>query len=261
MRGRSANLIFMLFVFSAVITCPYLRAQATQDVQAKAVLTKALAAAGGATAIAAIQDFSATGTISYYWGAEVVKGTVTVKARGPAQFRLDAILPSGTRTWAVSNGQGTLIELDGTRSKIPYYNAINFGLLSWRLPFIVKALTDSSASISQKGLTQTKGGTAYQIHIQNTDSSIPDAFVANLKSMDYFFDSTTYVLIKTVDSNYSTTNTVQAYEHALMYSDYRNVGVMIPFSITELINNQQTWTVQLDSINFNVGLSDTDFKL
>lgn len=250
-------------VFVLACSASYLAlAQGTKDLEAVKVLSAAVDAAGGVPTIIAIQDFSATGTATYYWAKQSVPAPVTLKARGASQFRVDAILDSGTRSWVASNGMGTLVNTDGIRTKIPFYNAVNVGILSWRLPNIMTALTDPTITASYVGLVQSEQGQAYQIHVQQTDASNPDPVLANIKAVDYFVDPNTYLLLQTVDSTYSTTDLTQAYQHAVVFSDYRNVnGVMVPFSITEKISDQSTWSIQLDSITFNVGLTDTDFKL
>src|SRR5579862_7503103 len=67
----------------------------TRDPQAVALLTQSLAAAGGAQALAALQDFTATGKITYFWTEQGDTGTVTVKSRGMNQFRLEASVSEG----------------------------------------------------------------------------------------------------------------------------------------------------------------------
>jgi hypothetical protein len=237
------------------------RRKRQKDAQAVKILGACVDAAGGIPTIIAIQDFAATGNATYYWAKQSVAASVALKGRGVSQFRVDAILDSGTRSWSASNGMGTLVDVDGTRRAIPFYNAVNVGVLSWRLPNIMAALTDPTMTVSYVGLVQSNNGQAYQIHVQQTDASNPDPVLANIKAVDYFVDPKTYLLLQTVDSTYSTTDLTQAYQHAVLFSDYRNVsGVMVPFSITEKISDQSTWSIQLDSITFNVGLGAEELE-
>jgi hypothetical protein len=47
----------------------------------------------------------------------------------------------------------------------------------------------------------------------------------------------------------------------MLFSDYRAInGILVPFSITERVAGQTTWTIQLSQIAFNTGLGDTDFQ-
>jgi hypothetical protein len=219
-------------------------------------------AAGGIPVVSTVQDFSASGNITYFWAGQNVQGAVTLLARGTAQFRLDAAIPTGKRSWAISNGAGTLLDTDGGRTAIPWHNVVNVGIPSWRLPNILAALSDSTVTVSYVGLVQSDQGQAHQIRVEQTDSANPDAKLAAIKAVDYFVDAKTYLLLQTVDSTYSTTDLTQAYEHAVAFADYKNVsGVMVPFSITEKISGQNIWSIQLSSITFNTGLTDADFTL
>ena len=54
------------------------------------ILTQSLKAAGGSAGLGSIQDFVASGAITYYWAGEPVQGPATVYGKGYAEFRLDA---------------------------------------------------------------------------------------------------------------------------------------------------------------------------
>jgi hypothetical protein len=249
-------LLLVVFVISTASS------QVSQDPQAVAILSRCVNAAGGASAVAAVGDFSGTCTAIFYWAGSEITATVTLKGRGTQQFRVDASLPAGTRSWAVSYGIGVLVGADGTRSKIPYYNAINIGIQSWPLPNILAALADSSVTITNLGIVQSEAGQAYQIHTERTDDSNPDPTLATIQSIDYLMDPNTFMLLGTVNSTYSASDLSQTYRRAVLFSDFRSQGaITIPFAVTETISGQKTWLVQLSSVAFNVGLSDADFKL
>src|SRR5439155_9582287 len=90
-----------------------------RDPQALTILNQALQMAGGADAVRAIETFTGSGTITYFEPSNEVKGSVTVRGKGLDQFRLDATLPTGARSWAVSNGSGSARETDGVVTSIP----------------------------------------------------------------------------------------------------------------------------------------------
>jgi hypothetical protein len=97
--------------------CPSLGSQSAQAVQ---VLQESLTATGGMNVVQQIQDFVATGSITFYWGGKQVQGRATIRVRGGDQFRLDASLPGGTRSWLVSHGGGALKDTDGTITIEPW---------------------------------------------------------------------------------------------------------------------------------------------
>src|SRR6266571_2780701 len=96
-----------------------------RDPQALSILNQVLAASGGAQALSAIQDFTASGNITYFWAGDQVQGTVKVKGRSTTDFRVDASLPEGTRSWVAISGKGSLRNLDGSLVAIPSNTALN----------------------------------------------------------------------------------------------------------------------------------------
>ncbi len=65
--------------------------QPTRDPQALAVLTQAVSAAGKSAL--SVEDFTATGSITYYWAGEEVKGSAVIRGKGAEQFSME-VLPA-----------------------------------------------------------------------------------------------------------------------------------------------------------------------
>jgi hypothetical protein len=84
----------------------------TKDPQAVSVLNQVFATAGGLTALSAIQDVTATGTITYFQ-PQGLEGAVTIRASGLGNFRIDSTLPAGIRSQAVSNDQVSVTTMGG----------------------------------------------------------------------------------------------------------------------------------------------------
>ena len=145
------------FLLASLFFCLSLTAQQPpqRDLQAVSILTQSPNAVSGIAGVSAIQDFAASGTITYYWAGKEVHGNVSIRGRGAAQFRLDATLPEGTRSWVVSNGAGSLKESNGNATRIPYHNAINLSSLTLPSVYVVAALYDPTVSISYVGLTKS----------------------------------------------------------------------------------------------------------
>jgi hypothetical protein len=257
-RSFELPLVVAILIVVSVLSS----AQNTQDPQAVSVLNSCIAASGGLTAINGIQDFTASGNVTYYWAGQNVQGSVTLKALGTANFRVDAVLQAGTRSWAVSNGTGALIDTDGTRTTVPYYNAVNFPVLSWRLPNIVAAVGNPAVTLTYMGLVQSDAGQAYQVHYVFNDATNPDPSLATVNTIDYFIDPNTYYVLETLDTTYSVTSMGQGLQHEVVFSNYQTeMGVAVPFSLTEKIGGQTTWTADLSGISFNTGLTIANFQL
>jgi hypothetical protein len=255
--------VFLLFGLVSPALAQQTPNTVQRDPQALTVLAQALATTGGSTAIDSVKDFTATGDITYYWENQEIQGSAMVRGMG-SNFRLDANLAAGTRSWAVSNAGGNLRNVDGSMSQLPWQNAFNCISITWPYPFIVAAMNNSSAPITYVGETTFAGQSAYDIRIQQVFPSPADPIgrLSNLTIRDLFIDSTTYLLIGTRDSIYSQDSRPQSYVHEVQFSDYRNVnGLKIPFSVAEFITGQKTWTLQLSFIGFNSGLTASDFVL
>lgn len=257
-------LSFLLVLFSARQSATQqISATAVQrDQQALTILTQVLKASGGQAALGTIQDITGSGNITYYWAGEEVQGTVTVKGRGIGQFRLDATLSNGVRSWAVSNGTGFVKETDGTVSHIPYHNTVNFGNLAFPLYFMTTIIGDASTSITYVGLEPKNGAQVHHLRTQKIFPSKvdPGGIVSKLTTRDFFIDSTFYQIVATQDMVHPEGASTIDYPREMQFSDYRTVnGVLVPFSITEVATGQRTYSIQLNQITFNSGLQDSDF--
>src|SRR5579862_7752056 len=136
----------------------------TKDAQAVALLSQSLSAAGGLSAINSIQDFTGTGNVTYNWAGESVQAPVMVRGMGVPNFRLDASLSNGTRTWAVSGYAAILITPDGNRTPLGSYNLMTAGSMTIPYIRIASILGDTTTSISYVGVAPFNGGQAIQVH-------------------------------------------------------------------------------------------------
>jgi hypothetical protein len=168
------------FLAALLLTFPNLQAAQQvaptpqRDPQALTILNQVLAASGGVSTLTTIQDVTGTGSIVYNWAGQQVQGTVTLRQMGTTSFRLDAGLPNGTRSWAVSYGAGSVNEVDGTSHPIGFADAVNLGALCFPLAEIYADTQDSSTTLIYVGTSTIAGRTANQIHVQRNYSSQVD---------------------------------------------------------------------------------------
>ncbi len=231
-----------------------------RDQRALAIITQSLNAAGGATALSAIQDCSGSGTITYYWSDSPVQGTVNVKSRGLGQLRIDATLADGARSVIANNGSGSVAEIDGSVALLPHQSAAALG--SMALPYLplLAAFQDTSITITYVGLVDHLGKQVYDVRVQK-----PYAFATNptgtmgvLNARDFLIDSNSFLVTSVLNSVNITRDGVDA--HAFEFSNYQTVnGVAVPFSISETARGQALFTIQLNQVTFNSNLADSDF--
>jgi hypothetical protein len=235
-----------------------------RDPQAIAILNQCLGAVGGASATASIQDFTGSGSITYFWAGQQVSGPATVKGRGTGEFRLDATLSAGTRSWAVSPMDGSIKDTDGTVTPIPAIQSRNLGALSLPQLKVAMALNNSAFSIRYGGLTDVDGHKVYLVQLQQVFSTAydPNGFLGHLTAMDVLLDATSYQIVLIRDIVNPPNHPTEDVVHEIEFSDYRlTAGFFAPFSITESVNGQRTWALQITAISLNTGLTDADFKL
>jgi hypothetical protein len=239
-------------------------AQVSQrDPQALSVLTQALSAAGGSALVGSHQNYTGTGSITYYWANQEVQGSVNMRSRGTGQFRLDATLPNGVRTWLVNDQTGLIREPTGYTHEIPFHNAVNFGSLTLPYPALTAALNDPGATILYLGSVTNNGRNTYQIRVQRIPiDAEPSGVLHTLSTKDFFIDATNFQIVSTLDMVHPDLNYNQDYPHEITFSDYRAVNrVLVPFSTQERVAGQHSWTIQLTGIDLNPELTDEDFQM
>ncbi|HLY61021.1 MAG TPA: hypothetical protein VKV95_09750 [Terriglobia bacterium] len=233
--------------------------------QAAALLGQSAIIVVGPNAPSTYLDFTATGTITYFWAGEKVQGAATVRGRGVDQFRLDANLQAGTRSYAVSHGVGALKDSEGNLTAIPYHNTVNIGVLTFPFPTILARLNNLATTITDMGpVTDEAGTTLHQIRVQALFSSQidPDGSLGNLTVTDYFVDPTSKLLAKAVDSTHPIQTLTVSYPHEIDYEDYQILnGVDAPTTVREKVGGQTIWELHITGLSFNTGLTDSVFVL
>jgi hypothetical protein len=234
-----------------------------RDPEAVAILTTAIKIAGGAGPLSAVEDYVATGTITYYWGSEGVTGNVTIKGRGTGQYRLDADLPEGERSWIVNQGSGSVKEANGTITPIESDNALNVDSLTFPFAYLVSALQDPNTSITYVALETQNGAQVQHIRMWKVFPAPlnQDPLASRLTMRDFFIDANTFLVDGSQDSLHPKDKSGVSLPHTLQFSDYHAVnGLQIPFLVTESGQGGPTSKVQLNQITFNSALSDGDFE-
>jgi hypothetical protein len=262
----TALISFSLRVQAQASTTP----SAQKDAQAMTILTQAVAALGGNTAISAVKDYSGTGTMIFHQSqTEQVNGTVTITGLGLGEFRMDSNLSTGTRSFSISQGRTHRKREDGkilhfpptgpipSSDAFPYATPIFPSGIGFPNQELIAAIGSSELSVSYKGLVQLDGHSVHDIQVQRILPVNPNQkAMAEYNAMDFFIDASTFQVSMTQD-------TVPKHViHQIRYSDYRlQNGIVVPFSISEQLGGQRTWDIQLSQIGFNAGLQDSNFTL
>ena len=262
--GATATSCFLL---SAVCLCSFIPGTAhsqsspQRDQQALTMLTQTVAAGGGQQLLTSIQDFTETGTITYYW-ADQVTGNVTVKGRGLHQLKIEADLPDGKQTGVISGDGGSLTEMNGETFPILRQSANDLGSFTVPyLPLIASAL-DSSTSIIYVGLVTHNGATSYDIRVQKiyTQQQDPAGARGTREARDFYIDPKTFLISEISDRIYFGGPNDEGISHQILYSNYQaENGIMVPLTVQENAQNAPASQLTFNQITFNSGLADSDF--
>ena len=228
--------------------------QATKDPQAVSIVNQALSASGGASAIDAITDYTATGTATYHF-AQDVQGTVTLRGLGLGEFRMDSNLTTGVRS-EVDTDHSQLKDEHGLTKSYPV--PMNASRVAIPVMPLIPALSSPSLNVTYKGLVQLADRSVHQIEVSRflpIALSDPNGHFHDFHTIDFFIDASTFQVLMIQDV------VAKKSVRQIWYSDYRSFGgVLVPFSINEKVEGQPTWQLMLGQINFNSGLQDSDFQ-
>jgi len=232
--------------------------------QGVTVLTQSLNASGAANQQSPVQSFTASGTITFFWAGQQVQAPATILMHGSSQFRLDASLPGGTRSVAVSGNTGARKAEDGTLTPIPLHNTISMGGTSFPYLSIAAALADSTLTVSDVSLVDSGDQQLQKVRVTKNFSADqdPNGIVAKLSQTDYFVDPKTNLVVKVADVTHPIQTLTEDYPREMEFESYSVVsGVAVPTVVRERINGQKVWEFSLSSISFNTNLTDADFSI
>jgi hypothetical protein len=240
-----------------------------QDPQAVFVLNQALNIAGGVAGFNAVTDYTSFGDFTYH-GTQDLNGPATIKALGMNEFRMDATLPTGTKSWIVFEGVTTTKTEDGTTLQLPFtesatprkmiipapYRAAMFpGGLANPFGQLADLMNNPLYSFTYKGVVEIDGTKVHDIQVQRTVPGQIDIY-SEYHTRDFFLDVLSLRVLMVQDM------VPKGIVQQMRYSDYRiSGGLLMPFSISESLAGREAWTIQLNALTLNSGLQDRAFQL
>ena len=233
-----------------------------RDPQAIAILTQCLNAAGGIQAVSAIQDVTATGTITFDAMDQSPQGSAKIKLLGLHRFRLDASLPDGMHSYIVGKDEAFHKNPDGSTSPMPPQNRVKPASATFPLFQVLAAVQDGSFNVTYSGLVTHNGQQAHDILVQQTFGS-NDLLGARSKitRAHIYIDPTALTVQAIDDQAYRRDGEPGETPHEMQFSNYQEVnGILAPFSVIELLGGQKLSTIQMKQLSFNSGLAETDFQ-
>jgi len=254
----------LVMLFGLAPSVPSQRASVERDPQGLALALQAIGAVGGVQGIGHIRDFTATGTITYFWAGQRVSGGAIIRAKGSDQFRLDAHLPGGTRSQIHDRGRGRMQAPDGNQTDIPPLNLQNSEIITFPYLSLAALVSDPQSSIRLTSSAVVSGRLTHKIRVQKhlSPEQDRDGFFSDRMVTEYFVDAQSGLIAKISGRVYSLESLDREFPRDVEFEDYELIhGVMVPRLVREKIAGQRVWEFHLRTIIFNNGHRDADFEI
>ena len=211
-----------------------------------------------------IQDAIARGTWTEHYPGGEISGAIVIKAKFPDKVRIEFSHPSGPVVRTVSGGRGVLQFPSGRRKKLL---ATNTAFEATNLIPLFSALgrvLDRNVEVLLVGTDTVNGKTAEVISISAADPSATSTkdFVRQSTRRLIYIEQSSGLLLKIEQPIWPEDGSMQSKKQAVIFDDYRQTGgLLMPFRQITYFDGQPSTELNLDSVQFNVGLFDADFQL
>lgn len=176
-------------------------------------------------------------------------------------YRLDVQIAKGTRSMRLDGAYGAVQHADGQVKAMDARDAVT-GVLAF--PMLMEVgFPAASVMLIDQGMVTVDGSTLHRISIESPwPGNLVDASGNPLTTVtDLYFDPQTHLLIKSAYATVGSKATSERYLCVITYGDYQAVnGMQIPFLYQESLNGQLLWTLQLNQVQLNQGLSQSEFQ-
>ena len=221
----------------------------------------------------AIAEITASATAMHAgsWKAMQATGTVTYSQGGPEAFpavfstasgfrsRLDIQTPAGTEStrlfWRAGKYQSP-----GQRIQQLDPDTALAGIFPFQAIFAQDKLFHPA--VTDDGLCRISGVDLHRITVALPTAGInPSTKSRNTLPIDFYFDPTSHLLVKTVTYTTLRGNSRVHFIRVITYGDYRLVNsVLVPFRFTESIDGEPLQTFQASSVQIDPALNPSYFE-
>ncbi|MGA8221583.1 MAG: hypothetical protein WB780_08000 [Candidatus Acidiferrales bacterium] len=210
-----------------------------------------------------INDVTLSGTIVRTVGSDVGTGTVTLKALGTGQSRLDMNLSDGERSEIrnLPSGipQGYWIAPNSAVHSAANHN--NMTDAAWFFPAltVLSQASNSNFLFSYVG-QELRNGSAVQ-HIRAAQSlGYADSLMQGLTTEDIYLDANSFLPVALIFNAHPDNNALANIPVEVDFSNYQAVnGVKIPFRVQQSFNGTLFLDITIQSAALNTGLPSSDF--
>jgi len=258
--------IFVLVICFGLTLVPAAKSQTstrapTSDPQAVALANQSFSALVGATTI---NDVTLTGTVVRTASSDEGTGTVTLKALGTSQARLDMNLSDGQRSEirnlsSTGSAQGLWVGPDRSAHSAAIHNTLTDA--AWFFPALtVLSQTSNSTYLFTYVGQETRNGAAVQ-HIRAAQNvGYSDPLIQGLTNEDIYLDASSLLPVALTYNAHPDNNALSNIPVEVEFSNYQAVsGVKIPFRVQQVFNGTLFLDITIQSAALNTGLTSAAF--
>jgi hypothetical protein len=224
-----------------------------RDAQALATVQSAIAAMGGAGAVAGIQDATVQGTIQDQPNDGSPTQNFSWMSSG-TQFRSQITTSSGTRIYVSGNGSPVDQE-NGVNTPVPSFVAQ--ANLPYEVPALVllNELNNPNYTISYVGTQTINGNPA--IHIRTCDDT--DFTSSLVTPQEWYFDATSGLPVRVEYKLPQNTDAQHPLPLSIDFGNFKTVsGIFVPYQLT-MNEGPVVEIATVNSVALNSGLSSSTF--
>jgi hypothetical protein len=228
-----------------------------------AVAQQAVASMGGASALVGLQDSVGTGTLTLA-GPSPKAMPIVLKTQGTRKVRSELQTPEGTRVRILNDGRAAALRPDGSVKWLSVENTLAERVSHIPALSLLAENADANVGVEYMGPGVVNGQPAEVVGLSFTPSSDVKqaAEFLELTRCLFFVDPGSGTIAKIEYTHYAEGHRSTNWKEEVFLSDYRSVeGVLVPFKQITLRNGELESALELSSIQFNVGLADSEFAL
>jgi hypothetical protein len=207
-------------------------------------------------------DSTATGSVTTVAGSLTQQGTVTILTRGSAETSIQFQMPNNPWTVVFASGQANKVETAQT-TVYPLERSASSQCLYFPLPFLSGILNNADYSVQYVGQEVVGSSTANRIVVQNTFNSTPTyQFLSPFTVAEIWIDAASGLPLKIGMIRRDGGGSAPKIPISVVYSNYQTVsGVRYPFTIQEYVTETLWATINIQSVAFGTGLTDSSFPV
>jgi hypothetical protein len=201
----------------------------------------------------------AVGTFSSPNGSSIVLSPATLTVRDGDSFRLDVQASEGNRSFRIEGGIGQVLESDGKKHVIPPITARSFLVAFPHL--LIPGFPEAQTILLDRGLVTIEAGSLHRLTVIETVLLDSLHTQSSTGVLDLYFDPTSHLLVKSAQYVQLDSRDRAHYLQVISYSNYQTVeGVQIPFTISQTLNGQKQWALNLAEVHLHPTLDKSYFR-